>query len=392
MNAHRAHPPRPRRRSNGGGRRLPSRGVWGVGTQARTGGAAPAALPSLCVSSSAPGPTCRAWLAGCLALVALMAVDAARAEPVLVDGIAAQVGTEIVLISEVQELAQPIEQRMRAQGATDNDVQSMYRDALERLIEAKLIEGVVKRLELEATDQEIDNAIYGIAQDNGLTIEQLQASVRSHGLTVEEYREKIRGEIERSKVLNAMVRSRVRVEPFEVQELYKKRYGNQRAAGEEVQLRLILVGAGPSSMRDIDTACTIAADARQKIVAGEIAFGDMAQRVTEVNPEQRGELGWLHVDEIAGWMKAPLATMQPGDISPVIPTAFGCNVLQLVDRRIFTPITLEDAEPMLMAELQQQKSDAAYLEWLETLRSQTYVARYGAYNEAVRIEQLSGNR
>jgi peptidyl-prolyl cis-trans isomerase SurA len=354
---------------------------------------APAA-PSFVRAPSRSGASARlaALLAfACLAASALGAT-ASHAEPVLIDGIAAQVGTEIVLISEVQELAAPIEERMLAQGAGPDDVRSMYRDALERLIESKLIEGVVKRLELEATDQEIDNAIYGIAQDNGLTIEQLQASVRSHGLTVEEYREKIRGEIERSKVLNAMVRSRVRVEPFEVEALYKKRYGDQRKAGEEVHLRLILVGAGPSSMRDIDTACTIAAEAREKIVAGEIAFGDMAQRVTDMNADAGGELGWLHTDEIAGWMKKPLESMQPGDISPVIPTAFGCNVLQLVERRVFTPVTFEDAEPVLSAELQQQKSDAAYLEWLETLRAQTYVARYGAFNEVVRLEQITGDR
>lgn len=330
-------------------------------------------------------------LAFCLMAGGLGAASS-RAEPVLIDGIAAQVGTEIVLISEVQELAAPIEERMLAQGAGPDDVRSMYRDALERLIESKLIEGVTKRLELEATDQEIDNAIYGIAQDNGLTIDQLQASVRSHGLTVEEYREKIRGEIERSKVLNAMVRSRVRVEPFEVEALYEKRYHDQREAGEEAHLRLILVGAGPSAARDIDTACAIAAEAREKIVGGEIAFVDMAQRVTDMNADSGGELGWLHTDEIAGWMKKPLASMEPGDISPVIPTAFGCNVLQLVDRRSFTPVTFEDAEPVLMAELQQQKSDAAYLEWLQTLREQTYVARYGAFNEVVRLEQITGDR
>jgi peptidyl-prolyl cis-trans isomerase SurA len=313
-----------------------------------------------------------------------------RAEPALIDGIAAQVGTEIVLISEVQELAKPIEDRMRAQGAGESDIRNMYRDALERLIEAKLIEGVVKRLELEATDQEIDNAIYGIAQDNGLTIEQLQASVRSHGLSVKEYREKIRGEIERSKVLNAMVRSRVRVEPEEVRELYEKRFGDQPEEGDEVYLRHILVGAGPSAMRDIDTACAIAQEARDKIAGGEIAFGDMAQRVTDMNPENRGELGWLQVTDIAGWMRGPLETMQPGDVSPVIPTAFGCNVIQLVERRGYEPVTFEDAEEALTAELHRQKTDAAYLEWLETLRSQTYVARHGIFDEAVRIEQITG--
>jgi parvulin-like peptidyl-prolyl isomerase len=89
-------------------------------------------------------------------------------------------------------------------------------------------------------------------------------------------------------------------------------------------------------------------------------------------------------------MKGPLETMKPGDVSPVIPTAFGCNVLELVDRRGYQPVTFEAAEEALTAELTRQKTDAAYLEWLESLRSQTYVARQGVFNEAVRIEQITG--
>jgi len=161
---------------------------------------------------------------------------------------------------------------------------------------------------------------------------------------------------------------------------------------DHLYLRHILVGAGPSAMRDVETACLIAQDARDKIAGGEIAFGDMAQRVTDMNPEKRGELGWLHVADMAAWMKTPLADMQPGDVSEVIPTAFGCNVIQLVERRGYKPVTLADAEEALTAELTRQKTDAAYLEWLETLRSQTYVARHGAFDEAVRIEQITGPR
>ena len=58
--------------------------------------------------------------------------------------------------------------------------------------------------------------------------------------------------------------------------------GEQREAGEEVHLRHILVQAGPATMRDVDSACVIAQEARDKIADGEIAFGDMAQRVTDV--------------------------------------------------------------------------------------------------------------
>ena len=69
---------------------------------------------------------------------------------------------------------------MRAAGLSESEIQSMRGDALERLIESKLIESVVVRLELQATEDEIDAAIAGIAQDNGLTVEQLQTSVEKY--------------------------------------------------------------------------------------------------------------------------------------------------------------------------------------------------------------------
>lgn len=327
-----------------------------------------------------------------LLLATALSPPAAVAEEVLLDGIAAQVGSEIVLLSEVQELARPVEDRMRAGGVGEAEIRNMHSDALERLIEAKLIEGVVHRLEFDATEAEVDNAIRGIAQDTGLTTEQLKRSVESHGLTVAEYREKIRGEIERSKVLNAMVRSRIRVEPEEVRAVYEERFGEQKSGGTEVHLRHILVAIGNDSMRDERMACLIAEDARQKIVAGEIDFPDMARRVTDMNPQAAGELGWFHVDDLAPWMVPSLTRLQPGETSEVIPTAFGCNLLQLVDRRTFERVTLEDAEPAIVDEISRKKMDKEYLEWLETLRRNTYVARKGLYSEGGRVEEIVGGR
>jgi len=324
------------------------------------------------------------WIAICGLLPA-----AASGEEILVDGIAAQVGSEIVLLSEVQEMARPVEERMRAAGVAETEVRAMHADALERLIETKLIEGVVRRLEMEATQAEIDNAVAGIAQDTGLTVEQLHSSVESHGLTIREYRHKLKGEIERSKVLNAMVRSRVRVPPDEVRAAYDERFSEQPQSGDEVHLRHILVGAGEETRRDQRMACAIAEDARGKIVAGEIDFGGMARRVTDMNPEQAGELGWLHVDDIASWMSRAIDRLRPGEVSSVIETGFGCNLLQLVERRSFTPITFEQAEARLTDELSQRAMEKEYVAWLDTLRKQTYVSRKGLYSESGRIERIT---
>jgi len=338
---------------------------------------------------ASPRRSCLAPLLGAVLLL-LGSGPASAAEEVLVDGIAAQVGTEIVLLSEVQALAKPVEDRMRAAGAPENQIQAMHADALERLIESKLVEAVVRRLELDATDAEIDTAVMGIAQDNGLTIDQLQRSVADHGLDIEEYRLKIKSEIERSKVLNAMVRSRVRVEPSEIEGLYQERYGEQREGGEEVHLRHIMVGFGGNSMRTPESACVIAREAERKIKGGEINFPDMARRATDMNPERAGELGWLHMDDMAMWMRKGIADLQPGDVSEVIETPFGCNLLQLVERRANRVIGFDEVEQELVAELSGQKMEQEYITWLDTIAKQTYVSRKGLYSETKRIEAITG--
>ncbi|MBW2723392.1 MAG: SurA N-terminal domain-containing protein, partial [Deltaproteobacteria bacterium] len=146
------------------------------------------------------------------AVIALALGASASAEEILVDGVAAQVGDQIVLASEIEEIARPIIERMRAAGVPESEFLQMRKDALERLIESKLIEGVVQQLELGATKSEIDNAIASIAKDTGLSLGQLAESVAGYGMSFEDYRLKIKSEVERNKVLSSMVRSKVQIQ------------------------------------------------------------------------------------------------------------------------------------------------------------------------------------
>ena len=313
-----------------------------------------------------------------LAAVSPFATPARAAEQVI-EGIAAQVGNDIVLASEVLEFSAPIEERMRQAGAPPAEIAAMRRDALERLIETRLLSSVVERLELGADREEIDAAIAAIAEDNGLTIEQLLASVTSHGLTLDEYRGKIRDEIERSKVVNAMVRSRVQLEAEEVRALYEERFGDQRDGGTEVYVRHLLVLPDGRSASSADQACDVAAAARAEISAGPADFPSVARRVSDMNPERGGDLGWIHRADLAAWMSDIIESMQPGQVSEVIRMPFGCNLLELVDRREFQPISFEQAEPQLRNFLFQQKTEVEYTKWLDVLREQTYIERKGAF-------------
>jgi peptidyl-prolyl cis-trans isomerase SurA len=320
-----------------------------------------------------------------LAIPPLLDAASVRAAEQMIEAVAAQVGNEIVLASEVLELSGPVEQRMRESGAPESQVLQVRKDALERLIEAKLVGSVVERLELGADRQEVDQAVSAIAQDNGLTVEQLLTSVESHGLTEESYRGKIREEIERSKVVNAMVRSRVQISEEEVRALYAEEFEGQRSGGEEFYLRHIVVMAGPQAGRNVATACAIAEDARNRIVSGRGTFAETAQEVSDIGAQRGGDLGWMHRDDLAPWMLATVDGMEPGKTSEVIELPFGCNLLELVDRREFRPIEFAQAEPQLRAILFQRKTEEEYSKWLEILREQTYIERKGAFAGSSRI-------
>jgi len=298
----------------------------------------------------------------------------------LVEAVAAQVGNEIVLDSEVRELAGPIEERMRQAGAPEREIERVRSQALERLIEGKLLSSVVERLELGATREEVDEAIRGIAGENGLSLEQLYASIASHGLSVEEYRGKIRGEIERSKVVNAMVRSRVQISEEEVRALYDEQFGDQRSGGEEIYVRhLVVLNEGGRVPRAPGNACETVRDARERILSGELDFSAAAQRVSDSNAERGGDLGWIHRQDLAPWMAGQIEKMKAGELSPVLEMPFGCNLLQLVDRREFRPVGFEEARERLSSILFQRKTETEYARWLDVLRGQAYIERKGPY-------------
>ena len=268
---------------------------------------------------------------------------------------------------------------MREAGASQAEIAMVRKDALERLIETRLLSSVVERLELEADREEVSAAIAAIAEDNGLTIEQLLSSIASHGLSVEEYRSKIRGEIERSKVVNTMVRSRIQISEDEVLALYNEEFGKQRDSGEEFYVRHIVVMGEGAQASSNEQACVIVREARARIESGEVEFTEIAREVSDVNPNQGGELGWMHQEDLASWMSKSVRGLAPGELSPVIEMPFGCNLLQLVDQRDFAPVGYDQAKSRLQGIVFQRKTEVEYAKWLEILRDQTYIERKAGF-------------
>jgi peptidyl-prolyl cis-trans isomerase SurA len=313
-------------------------------------------------------------------LITLLVVGAASAQEI-VDGIAAQVGSEIVLISDVYQIAEPPERRLREQGASNKDIAMLRAEILERMIERALIRQVVRRAELDATEAEVDSAIEGIATENGLTIQRLKASVEAQGLPFETYRERIRSEIEHAKVINGMIGARVRVEEKDIRALYDEEFGDQPAGGTEVHLRHILVSFESEDPAARRLACDRTSKALLRIRDGE-PFQDVAAEVSTMHPEKGGDLGWIHASSLASWMKDAIDPLPDGGTSEVIEMPFGCNLLHVVERRPYEQVSYDSVRGRLADYLYQQRLGEEYSDFIEELREQTYIERKGIFADA----------
>jgi peptidyl-prolyl cis-trans isomerase SurA len=302
----------------------------------------------------------------------------------LVDGIAAQVGAEIVLISEVRNLVGPMEARLIEMGASQAELAAVRADALERLIERALIRQVVRRAELEATDVEIDAAIAAIAEENDLTMNQLLATVESEGLPFEIYRDRIRGEIEQTKVLQGMVASRVRLEEEDVRAAYDERFEDQPSGGTEVHLRHIVVPFLNDDELLRSAACREAERAREQLATGA-SFQLVASELSPEAAQASRDLGWIHQSSLASWMAAQVIALDAAGVTDVIRTDFGCNVIELVERRSFEPRSYEDVKEQLYDRLFALEMQEEYVEFMERLRESTYIERKGVFADAARL-------
>lgn len=314
--------------------------------------------------------------------VALLAAPPADAEEKLVDGIAAQVGGRTVLLSEVLRTVSAQEQAMREAGAPESEIAKLRADGLERLIESRLIEQLIEESERYATDEEVNRTIEGIAEENGLSLEQLYASVVFHGMSVEQYRAQIKRDLERRSLINAVVGPRVDVEDAEVEALYRERFGDQPEGGEAVRVRQILRTYGGVSKRPKEVACDEVRAARRRVVEEGASFPEVASEVSEVAPRDGGEIGWLHLDQVASWMSESLDGLEPGGVSDLIVLPFGCSILQLVEQRSFEPVTLEQARDRLAQEVWERELEEEYRAWMEELRQESYIERRGYFADA----------
>ena len=270
-------------------------------------------------------------LTGTLLALALSPI-AQAADGTRLDGIAAVVNDQIVLLSELDRSVEDIRGQILAAGSQVPPDNILRTQVLERLVMQKLQVQLAENNGVQIPDDLLNETLGRIAEANGITLNQLPATLASEGIDYRYYREQLRIEMMIDRVRRSAVDATVYVSPEEVDSFLAQQGG----ADNELEFRLshILIAVAPTATdAEIEEAAARARDLAQQARDG----ADFQQLAISSSQGQRalqgGDLGWRRRNQIPAVFAQALNGLNPGDVTEPMRSASGFHILKMEERR-----------------------------------------------------------
>jgi peptidyl-prolyl cis-trans isomerase SurA len=251
----------------------------------------------------------------------------------MLDGVAAVVNEGVVLKSELSRQTEIIAQRAREQSLQLPPPSVLREQVLERLILEQIQLQRAERVGIQISDQMLNAAIAQVAEDNGISFEQLPELLAQDGVNYGEYRREMRKQLVLDQLRRIDVTSRISVAPREIEQCIADLEDNV-VVNSEYNLSHILISVPQSATSEQFTeAETEARYVYQQLEQGA-DFGEMAVRYSDSETGlEGGSLGWRKGDQLPTLFSDVVGPMQAGDYSEPMRAVSGYHIVKVNDVR-----------------------------------------------------------
>ena len=321
------------------------------------------------------------YLSNCLRLLmaALIYMAAAESavpgwaqEQVLVNRIVAEVNDDIITLYELDLAIAPYIQRVRAMGRSAEEEQKMLYDVREKvlnqIIDNKLTDQEVRRYNISVDEEAIDNTIEEIKKRSRITDQQLRQGLSQDGVTLDEYRQDIKNQILRSRLVNRQIKSKIVITEEDIQAVYEQNladYGGERL----YRLRQIIIGfEGDEAQAQKKMEAVLV-----KFSEG-VAFADLAREYSDgPTAADGGFLGEFNIDDLAAAIRGALKGLKAGEHTAIMKTRRGLQVFYIEDIKTKAGKTLEEMKPEIERALYDKIVNRKFKSWLSDLRDRSHI-------------------
>lgn len=254
--------------------------------------------------------------------------------------------------------------------------QRQYDDArrkvLEQLIESRISLDKIREIGIEVKDGEVDAAIERIKQDNHWSQKELEARIKDKGLIWEEYRRKVKEDLQKQKLVNFEVKSRIIIRDEQIEAYYEEHQDRfQRKPGVELATIFLLRKKPnePNEQAELEKR----AEALIEEIRNGADFAELARKHSEgPGAREGGYLGRFDPKQLEPEIRKAIEGTPEGGISDPIVKANGVQIIQVLDKGGTGVMPLDKVRDAIYRTLLQEEINRRYAEWIQELKENAY--------------------
>jgi peptidyl-prolyl cis-trans isomerase SurA len=310
------------------------------------------------------------------------AAPAAPAAPshhgVIAEEIVARVNNDIITLTDYEKAMEALRHDVAqdCQGCPPERLEAMYKDKqkdlLRDMIDQQLL---IQRAKDEGIGVESDviKRLDEVRKQNNLaSLDELEKAVESEGLSWEDYKTQFRNALLTQEVIHREMGSRIVIGHDEVKQYYDA-HQSDFVRPEQVELAEIFLDTQGKSPQEIETIEQKTNELRNRVTKGE-DFSEIAKRYSEGSTKDKGgSLGTFERGQLSKQLEDIVFKMDKGQITEVIQTKTGFEILKILDHYKAGQQPVEKVENEIMNRIYMQKMQPQMREYLAQLREESYV-------------------
>lgn len=243
-----------------------------------------------------------------------------QSNEISIDSVIASVNNQPITLSDLSKSFSPAREFSIAQASSDPEA----RAELDKLILDLLVETDAKNRRIEVNEESVESYISEVAKRNQMQRSEFELALSKDHIAIDQYKSRVKNEILRSRLANALMREGVGVSEQEIDQ-YLTSQINQNGSGRRIKLRQILLPSDPESER-------LANEIHQKLIEGA-DFGALARQYS-AGPEAQddGLIGIVSENDLSQEILDAIILVAPGAISKIVSGPAGYQIFKVEQR------------------------------------------------------------
>jgi len=261
-----------------------------------------------------------------LLIMGITAFNPVHSREIPLDRIAAVVNNDVVMLSEVLQIARKIKES----GNTQLSDGELIKKTLEQIILEKLQVQKAKEIGIRIDNVAVNEAMQRIAAQNKLNLQQFRVALKGEGINYKDFRETIRKKL----YIDALKKRRQgRNKSISENEVDGLIQAESLALNKDVQYHIIdilLPAPNGISVKQFNQRFKQAQNLRKKLLAKP---DKVVQVILAKAGASQKDLGWKSSQSLSPAFLRTLSLMGEGELSSVVRDAAGFHILKLVEQR-----------------------------------------------------------